>query len=357
MANFQDYKTNEGKKRILAVIRIKGFKRTSRAFDSLRDAKEWANATEKELRGLRDRGGARADVTTLTVDDLATAYLKDPKVRQLRTVDGLEGMIGAWVDEYGTQRLRGFGYLQIVAMRDKLLGQGLKPARVNRYLSAMRRCWNWGNPHYVQMPWPQKVMLGEPKPEAINEHYGTAQATLADVSAIIGAADAVSEPLGNLTRFLIGSGARLSDALAVTWRDIDSKAGTVAIRGQKSQRPQRVAMLAPAIEAVERASKVKHISNARVFWQFEDRHSLHWPWICARKTFPEALRKLRLHDCRHLCASFLAAAGASHVELAAQLGHSTLTMVKRYSHLAAGHRGAAHDKLDAAFTASAKKGS
>jgi len=246
MANFQDYRTEDGNKRVLALIRIKGFKRMSRAFDSLRDAKEWAQATERDLRGLRDRGGARADVTTLTIADLAVAYLKDSKVRQLRTIDGIESMIAAWVDEYGTERLRGFGYIHIVAFRDQLLGTGLKPARANRYLSAMRKCWNWGNPHYVQTPWPQKIMLEEPKPEAINEHYGTSEATLADVHAVIAETDAISAPLGDLVRFLIGTGARLSDALAVTWRDVDSKAGAVALRGGKPQRPQRVAMLAPA---------------------------------------------------------------------------------------------------------------
>jgi integrase len=354
MANFEDYRTGDGKKRVLAVIRIKGFKRTSRAFDSLRDAKDWAQTTERELRGLRDRGGARQDVTTLTVADLVMAYLKDPKVRQLRTIDGIEGMLGAWVDEYGTERLRSFGYLHITAMRDKLLGQGLSPARSNRYLSGMRRCWNWGNPHYVQTTWPQKIMLEEPKPEEINEHYGTSEATVADVHAVIAATDARLESLGTLVRFLVGTGVRLSQALAVRWTDIDAKAGSVSIKGQKRSPPRRVAMLGPALEALERARKVKHVSG-RLFWQFEDRHALRWEWVCARKTFPEGLRNLRLHDCRHLCASFLATQGASHVELAAQLGHSTLTMVKRYSHLAGGHRGAAHDKLDAAFNASAKK--
>lgn len=354
MANYEDYRTKDGKKRILAVIRIKGFKRMSRAFNSKRDAEDWAEAEERTLRGLLDRGGARADITTLTVADLAKAYLRDPKVKQRRSYDSIEQLVAEWVNEYGTERLRRFGYLQIVALRDKLLGQGLKPARVNRYVSQMRRCWNWGNPHYVQSPWPQKIMLEEPKPEAINEYYGTAQATVEDVQAVIAASDAISQPLGNLVRFLIGTGARLSDALAVTWRDVDAKAGSVAIRGQKSQRPQRVAMLAPALDAIARAGKVKHVGG-RVFWQFKDRNALHWPWICARKTFPEPLRKLRLHDCRHLCASFLAASGASHVELAAQLGHSSLQMVRRYAHLAGGHRGAAHDKLDAAFNASAKK--
>jgi integrase len=354
MANYESYQTEDGKKRVMAVIRLKGFKRTSRAFDSLRDAREWAETTERELRGLRDRGGARTDVTTLKIADLAAAYLKDPKVRSLLSVDGLESMIAEWVNEYGTQRARGFGYLHITAFRDKKLGEGLSPARVNRYLSAMRRCWNWGNPHYVQTPWPQKIMLEERKPEEINEHYGTSEATVADVHAVIAATDAISEPLGTLVRFLVGTGVRLSQALAVRWSDIDVKAGSVAIRGQKRQPPRRVAMLTPALEALERARAVKHLSG-RVFWQFKDRKAMRWEWICARKTFPESLRKLRLHDCRHLCASFLATQGASHVELAAQLGHSTLTMVKRYAHLTGGHRGAAHDKVDATFAVPVKK--
>src|SRR5580698_892568 len=185
MASYEEYKTDDGRKRVLAVVRIKGFKKSARAFDSRRDAKEGADATEKELRGLRDRGGARADVTTLCLDDLAKAYLADPKVKQRRSYNDIAQLIAAWVDEYGTTKLRGFGYLQIVAFRDKQLATGLSPARVNRYVSQMRRCWNWGNPHYVQAPWPQKIMLEEPKPEAINEHYGTADATLDDVNAII----------------------------------------------------------------------------------------------------------------------------------------------------------------------------
>jgi integrase len=123
------------------------------------------------------------------------------------------------------------------------------------------------------------------------------------------------------------------------------------IRGSKPQRPQRVAMLAPAVDAVARAGNVKNIADHRVFWQFKNIYRLRSPWNRARKNFPEKMTKLRLHDCRHLCASFLAAAGASHVELAAQLGHSTLAMVKRYAHLAGGHRGAAHDKMDAVFNA------
>jgi integrase len=160
-----------------------------------------------------------------------------------------------------------------------------------------------------------------------------------------GGCDDEDRALGMLARFLVGTGARLSDALSVTWRDVDQKAGDVAIRGQKTSRPLRVAMLAPAKEAIRRAQRVKHVSG-RVFWQFEHRMSMRTQWVRARASFPEYLRDMRLHDCRHLCGSLLAMYGATDIELAAQLGHSTLAMVKRYSHLRGGHRGAAHKKLD-----------
>jgi hypothetical protein len=144
MANFTSYKTDRGEKRFLAVVRIKGFKRTSKAFDSMGDAKDWAQAYERELRGLRDRGGARADVTRLTVKDLVTAFLGDPKTQGRKYYPDLKYMLGSWVDEYGSERLRSFGYLQIVAFRDKRLATGLTPhgrshgRRCQRDLQAVR---------------------------------------------------------------------------------------------------------------------------------------------------------------------------------------------------------------------------
>lgn len=43
------------------------------------------------------------------------------------------------------------------------------------------------------------------------------------------------------------------------------------------------------------------------------------------------------HDLRHCTASYLAMNGASLSEIAEALGHKTLNMVKRYSHLSDGH--------------------
>ena len=49
------------------------------------------------------------------------------------------------------------------------------------------------------------------------------------------------------------------------------------------------------------------------------------------------IENFRFHDLRHSTASYLAMNGASLLEIAEILGHKTLQMVKRYSHLAESH--------------------
>ena len=58
-------------------------------------------------------------------------------------------------------------------------------------------------------------------------------------------------------------------------------------------------------------------------------------WETALQT--ACIEDFRWHDLRHSAASYLAMNGASHQEIAAILGHRTLAMVKRYSHLSESH--------------------
>ena len=59
----------------------------------------------------------------------------------------------------------------------------------------------------------------------------------------------------------------------------------------------------------------------------------------------QGLKDFRFHDLRHPTASYLAAQGASLLEIADTLGHKTLSMVKRYSHLAQSHKVSAIEKM------------
>lgn len=57
------------------------------------------------------------------------------------------------------------------------------------------------------------------------------------------------------------------------------------------------------------------------------------------------LENFRFHDLRHTTASYLAMNGATLIEIAAVLGHKTLQMVKRYSHVTDQHTSAILGKM------------
>jgi integrase len=59
-----------------------------------------------------------------------------------------------------------------------------------------------------------------------------------------------------------------------------------------------------------------------------------------------AIHDFRFHDLRHTAASYLAMQGCTTLDLAELLGHKTLQMVKRYSHLSTAHARASLLKLD-----------
>ncbi|MDP9122851.1 MAG: tyrosine-type recombinase/integrase, partial [Acidobacteriota bacterium] len=57
----------------------------------------------------------------------------------------------------------------------------------------------------------------------------------------------------------------------------------------------------------------------------------------------------RFHDLRHSAASHLAMNGANSGEIAEVLGHRTLQMVKRYSHLSPAHTASMVARMDEAI--------
>ena len=98
-----------------------------------------------------------------------------------------------------------------------------------------------------------------------------------------------------------------------------------------------------APSATKAAAKLRRIDSDLVFFGNAPRTpddpvkpvDLKKPWATAVNK--AGLCDFRFHDLRHSAASYLAMNGASTIEIAAVLGHKTLAMVKRYSHLANSH--------------------
>jgi site-specific recombinase XerD len=71
---------------------------------------------------------------------------------------------------------------------------------------------------------------------------------------------------------------------------------------------------------------------------------LRFPWKRALKK--AAIENYCWHSNRHSCASYLLMNGATLAEIAEVLGHKTLTMVKRYSHISEMHAAQVVEKMN-----------
>jgi integrase len=153
-----------------------------------------------------------------------------------------------------------------------------------------------------------------------------------------------------LIRLLLGTGLRRSEALTLTWGDVDFERRFVGIRGEvaKDKEFRAVPLTDDALEAL----KLWHAQSAKT-----DPEDWVFPGVQGErikrvdKAWGEVLKAagiadFRLHDCRHDYASRLVQAGVGLYEVSKLLGHADLEMTQRYAHLAHDHLRAAVEKLN-----------
>jgi integrase len=131
----------------------------------------------------------------------------------------------------------------------------------------------------------------------------------------------------NLLTFLADTGARLGEAMALTWGDVSDI--YVRFPDTKSGEPRSV----PMTSRVRAMLSTKGQPGETVFPQWS--HS----WLTAMWKSTKDRAGIKddaavLHTWRHTCASRLVQAGTPIQVVQQWLGHKTLTMTLRYAHLA-----------------------
>jgi integrase len=149
--------------------------------------------------------------------------------------------------------------------------------------------------------------------------------------------------------------------MGLTWADIDFEHGRLTVRRSmvqtaklgnivkepKSESSVRTMALPPTLVAILRRSKAaqaearlrlgpEYHDNGLVFSR-PDGVAYHPGYLSNKfKSFLEAhgLRACRLHDLRHMCASYMLRAGISVLECARTLGHSDrgVLLLRTYAH-------------------------
>lgn len=325
-------------------VRIAPFKPVAKTFAKRADAKAWAEALEKELRRQTQQGDVTVDIARLTVGQLIEQFLEDPETEKLRTYDDHSRLLAWWANHCGGEKVLELGVLKLRAARDKLR-KGRAPATVNRYMSALRSCWNWGRASGLlpqDRVWPTRLMLTENNERRF--YLDDDQ-----LARLLDAAKAYSATMYAAVLVSVGCGLRQGELLRLKWSDIDFEKQRLQIMQTKTDVPRAVYVPAAAVEALRALKRGNVVSTQAVFLSEHtnkplNKGTIRLRWLEVRDA--AGLRNFRWHDLRHSCASFLAGEGASLLQIGSVLGHSSPATTKRYSHLVEGEPVTGHEALN-----------
>ena len=206
------------------------------------------------------------------------------------------------------------------------------PATANRHLALIKRMFSlamqWG---YMTENPAQKIKTFKENNER------TAWLDEKQVQRLLDACRGDENPYaGALFPFLLFTGARVGEALAACWENVDLERGMWFIPEAKSGKGRYVP-LSPQVEGVLRGIPRLHDSPyvfcGHVHGQPLVNVAKPWKRIKSAADLPE---KFRVHDLRHTFASWGVSNGIDLYHIQSLLGHASSQMTQRYSHLAEG---------------------
>jgi integrase len=389
MAYIQKRINGDGTTAYRVLIRLKGYPSESATFGRLTDARDWAKKTESDMKAGRHFGEGKRHTLSELIRDYSAW-----KANRIRHFDERKTILARWEVLLGDCALDAVTPSKIASARDDLLkepvqrggpkGKAKSGATVNRamaYLSdalayaVKEKQWLERNPC-------ERVSKFKESPGVVRYLSDAERDALLKACQASTNADIYTAVVLSLT-----TGGRQSEVLGLTWGQVDFKRRLITLRDgetkngegrvlplvgkafdmlqarhqarQAEAEKDKVRPLRPKPEAEAKRRRLAEM----VFPPSDASKSgkpiqLHAAWNRAREAAGlghwegegEARKfrpDFRWHDLRHTSASYLAMQGTSPLEISKILGHKTMAMVSRYSHLAPSHINELGDKLAA----------
>jgi len=262
-----------------------------------------------------------------------------------------KGFIRELKEEFGAVKLNALTLAAVESWQARLLTQPrpgqsadvtrgpLAVASVNRRLACLKhmltKAHEWDLITKDTLDRLRRVKL--PKEENRRSRF----LSLTEIKELIAAADDHLKPV---LVFALNTGCRKGEILGLTWDRVDLKHGFIHLSKTKGGEPRDIPINATLRECLRRL--VRRLGTDLIFYN----PATGGRWHELRRSFATACRRakitdFRFHDLRHTFASQLVMAGVDLTTVSHLLGHASLTMTLRYSHLAPDHLKGAVDVL------------
>lgn len=320
-------------------IRLKGHKPQEATFKRKTDAKNWAASTETAMRENRYFKCAESKKRTLA--ELIDKYIEIILPEKSESMQASQAkQLAWWKDKAGYYLLADFTSQVIASLRIELAnsptprGDKRTNATVNRYLAAISHVlttavneWEWLETNPVL------------KIKRHNEGQGRVRYLDDDerIKLLQASKESTNKYLYTIVVLALSTGMRKGEILSLKRRDVFLNEKFVVLQKTKNKERRRVPIIGHAHKLLTQHLKIVRLDSDYVFPSKDGKQSIDIkrPWEVA--VSKAEITDFRFHDLRHSCASYLAMNGATQRDLMEVLGHKTVQMTKRYSHLSDSH--------------------
>ncbi len=347
MANIEKRTNKDGNSSYRVRVRLRGHPVQTATFQRLTDAKIWVQQTEAAIREGRYFKTAKAKKHTMA--DLIEKYTWE--ILDLRPDETVNQRhyLKYWKDTLGDYLLADVTPGMISDYRNQLIGTKNRYGReiglttANRYTTALGHVfmvalnqWEWIDQNPVRKISKLKEPRGRVRFLSDKERQR-----------ILEACKASTNPYLYMVVILaLSTGARKNELLRIRWPDVDLRRGMITLHETKNGERCSLPVRGFALKLLQQHPENRPAHSDYVFpSNIKDQPiDIRTAWENAVET--AKLEDFRFHDLRHSAASYLAMNGASIAEIAEVLGHKTLQMVKRYSHLSESHTASVVEKMN-----------
>lgn len=348
MASIEKRTTNKGATSYRVKIRLRGTSPATATFGSLTKAQKWIKTTEAAI--IEGRHFKTAEAKKHTLSELIDRYCRDVLPTKPKSQAKQQQQLTWWKSEIGNLVLADVIPAVIVECRDKLSneitirGEKRNPATVVRYMAALSHAftvavneWQWLEDSPMRKVKKPKEPRGRVRFLSDDERNRLLAACK----------QSLNSHLYPIVILALATGMRQGEILGLKWKDLDLNQGFLILNETKNDERRRIPITGHVLETLKAYSKVRQIGTDLIFpgKNLQKPIDIRSPWGNALNT--AQIDNFRFHDLRHSAASYLAMGGATLAEIAEVLGHKTLQMVKRYSHLSESHVSSVVSKMNA----------
>lgn len=308
--------------------------------------KEGVMLTQKEERDIQnqareaeEKARLEKEQENISMESVWEKYLSYSMTNKTKSSWQTEaGYFKNWIQPViGLKPMKDVRPLDLERIKKNMLQADKAQRTVQYVLAVIRQIYNYANDHQLYNGDNPSTKVKRPKFDNRRSEFFSEEQAIALLKNL----SLRSSDLHDMALLSLRCGLRAGEIFGLIWQDISLERETITIRDPKNNRNRTVPMMTPDVTELFRRRKE---ASTNIFI-FPDRNggrkkevSNVFEKVIKELGFNDGVgdrrHKLTFHSLRHTCASWLVMKGVPLYTVKEILGHRSITMTERYSHLA-----------------------